>query len=98
MSCHGTHVVVIEIPEGRWGAGGQTIDTEKISKLIGATQYPKRLAEAWENAAKLVSETPESCGLSEIGLRSCGCLVLGLRLDKLLSESHAKPLEENPHE
>jgi hypothetical protein len=47
------HVVVIEIPEGSWGAGGQTIDTEKISKLIGATQGPKRLAEARENAAKL---------------------------------------------
>ena len=46
MSYHGTHVVVIEIPEGSWGAGGQTIDTEKISKLIGATQGPKRLAEA----------------------------------------------------
>jgi phenylpyruvate tautomerase PptA (4-oxalocrotonate tautomerase family) len=37
MSYHGTHVVVIEIPEGSWGAGGQTIDTEKISKLIGTT-------------------------------------------------------------
>ena len=36
MSYHGTHVEVIEIPEGSWGAGGQTIDTEKISKLIGA--------------------------------------------------------------
>lgn len=47
------HVVVIEIPEGSWGAGGQTIDTEKISKLIGATKGPKRLAEARENAAKL---------------------------------------------
>lgn len=34
-------------------AGGQTIDTEKISKLIGVTQGPKRLAEARENAAKL---------------------------------------------
>ena len=53
MSYHGTHVVVIEIPEGSWGAGGQTIDTEKISKLLGATQGPKRLAEARENAAKL---------------------------------------------
>jgi hypothetical protein len=42
MSYHGTHVVVIEIPEGSWGAGGQTIDTEKIRKLIGATQGPKR--------------------------------------------------------
>jgi phenylpyruvate tautomerase PptA (4-oxalocrotonate tautomerase family) len=47
------HVVVIEIPEGSWGAGGQTIDTEKISKLIGAYKGPKRLAEARENAAKL---------------------------------------------
>jgi phenylpyruvate tautomerase PptA (4-oxalocrotonate tautomerase family) len=47
------HVVVVEIPEGSWGAGGQTIDTEKISKLIGATQGPKRLAEARENAARL---------------------------------------------
>jgi hypothetical protein len=53
MSYHGTHVVVIEIPEGSWGAGGQTIDTEKISKHIGATQGPKRLAEARENPAKL---------------------------------------------
>jgi hypothetical protein len=49
MSYHGTHVVVIEIPEGSWGAGGQTRDTEKISKLIGTTQGPKRLAEAREN-------------------------------------------------
>ena len=53
MSYHGTHVEVIEIPEGSWGLGGQTIDTKKISKLIGATQGPKRLAEARENAAKL---------------------------------------------
>src|ERR1700722_12732935 len=42
------HVIVIEIPEGSWGAGGQTIDTEKIGKLIGATQGPSRLAEALE--------------------------------------------------
>jgi len=47
------HVIVVEIPEGSWGAGGQTIDTEKISKLIGATQGPVRLAEARDNAAKL---------------------------------------------
>jgi phenylpyruvate tautomerase PptA (4-oxalocrotonate tautomerase family) len=42
------HVVVVEIPEGSWGAAGHTIDTEKISKLIGATQGPARLAEALE--------------------------------------------------
>ena len=53
MSYHGTHVVIIEIPDGSWGAGGQTIDTEMISKLIGTTQGPKRMAEARENAVKL---------------------------------------------
>jgi phenylpyruvate tautomerase PptA (4-oxalocrotonate tautomerase family) len=47
------HVIVIEIPEGSWGAGGQTIDTEKISKLIGATQGPTRLAEARELGEKM---------------------------------------------
>jgi hypothetical protein len=47
------HVVVIEIPEGNWGAGGQTIDTEKISKLIGATQGPERLAEALALGSKM---------------------------------------------
>lgn len=47
------HTVIIEIPEGSWGAGGQTIDTEKISKLIGATKGPKRLAEARDIAAKM---------------------------------------------
>lgn len=47
------HTVVVEIPEGSWGAGGQTIDTEKISKLIGATQGPKRLAEAKKLAARM---------------------------------------------
>jgi hypothetical protein len=47
------HVVVVEIPEGSWGAGGQTIDTEKISKLIGATKGPARLAEALELGEKM---------------------------------------------
>jgi hypothetical protein len=46
------HVIVVEIPEGSWGAGGQTIDTEKISKLIGATEGPVRLAEALELGEK----------------------------------------------
>jgi hypothetical protein len=47
------HVVVVEIPEGSWGAGGQTIDTEKISKLIGATKGPARRAEALELVEKM---------------------------------------------
>lgn len=42
------HVVLVEIPEGSWGAAGQTIDTVKISKLIGATKGRERLREALE--------------------------------------------------
>jgi hypothetical protein len=47
------HVVVVEIPEGSWGVGGQTIDTQKIAKLIGATQGSPRLAEALELGEKM---------------------------------------------
>jgi hypothetical protein len=47
------HVIVVEIPEGSWGAGGETIDTAKISKLIGATEGPVRLAEALELGEKM---------------------------------------------
>lgn len=49
------------IPEGGWGAGGQTIDTEIISKLIGATQGPARLAEARGNAAKIKAARVSWC-------------------------------------
>jgi hypothetical protein len=42
------HVVFVEIPEGSWGAGGQTIDTAKIGTLLGATEGPVRFAEALE--------------------------------------------------
>jgi phenylpyruvate tautomerase PptA (4-oxalocrotonate tautomerase family) len=47
------HTVLIEIPEGSWGAGGRTVDTELIGKLIGATQGPLRFAEARATAAKM---------------------------------------------
>lgn len=47
------HTVFIEIPEGSWGAGGQTVETELIGKLIGATQGPERFAEAQALAAKM---------------------------------------------
>jgi hypothetical protein len=46
-------VIIIEIPEGSWGAGGQTIDTDRISKLIGATRGPARLAETLELGEKM---------------------------------------------
>lgn len=32
------HAIVVEIPRDSWGAGGQTIDTKKISKLIGSNR------------------------------------------------------------
>ena len=47
------HTVIIEIPEGSWGAGGRTVDTELIGKLIGATQGPERFAEARAIGAKM---------------------------------------------
>jgi phenylpyruvate tautomerase PptA (4-oxalocrotonate tautomerase family) len=47
------HVVFVEIPEGSWGAGGQTIDTEKIGTLLGATEGPIRFAEALELGKKM---------------------------------------------
>jgi phenylpyruvate tautomerase PptA (4-oxalocrotonate tautomerase family) len=47
------HVVFVEIPEGSWGAGGQTIDTEKIGTLLGATEGPTRFAEAVELGKKM---------------------------------------------
>ena len=40
MSYHGTHVVVIEIPEGSWGLGVKLLGTEKIAKLIGSHPRP----------------------------------------------------------
>ena len=41
------HVIVVEIPEGSWGAGVKQSIPEKISKLIGATRrgqpgWPRR--------------------------------------------------------
>jgi hypothetical protein len=66
------HVVVIEIPEGSWGAGGHAIDTQMISKLIGATQGPMSLAEAREKAAKMkaarVSHSTETPENQKVGL------------------------------
>ena len=47
------HTVIVEIPEGSWGAAGQTVDTEMIGKLIGATRGLERFAEAKALAAKM---------------------------------------------
>jgi phenylpyruvate tautomerase PptA (4-oxalocrotonate tautomerase family) len=47
------HTAIIEIPEGSWGAGGRTVDTELIGKFIGAGQGPSRFAEARALGAKM---------------------------------------------
>jgi phenylpyruvate tautomerase PptA (4-oxalocrotonate tautomerase family) len=49
------HAVFVEIPEGSWGAGGQTIDTEKIGILLGATDGPARFAEAQALGKKMAA-------------------------------------------
>jgi hypothetical protein len=47
---------------------------------------------------ELVSETPNLAVSPKAAFAPGGCLVLGLRLDKLLPEFNVKLLEENPHE
>jgi phenylpyruvate tautomerase PptA (4-oxalocrotonate tautomerase family) len=45
------YTLVVEIPEGNWGGGGQTLEAGIIGKIMGATT--ERLAEIQENAARL---------------------------------------------
>lgn len=45
--------LIIEIPEGSWGAGGRTFSAVEIGKLAGTDQGRKRFAELQENTAKL---------------------------------------------
>jgi hypothetical protein len=47
------YTVIVEIPEGSWGAGGRTIEIDQISQILGGAEGKERLAEAQENAAKL---------------------------------------------
>lgn len=47
------HTVFVEIPEGSWGAGGRTVDTPLIGKVIGATRGPERFAEAQALGARM---------------------------------------------
>jgi hypothetical protein len=58
------HCVIVEIPEGSWAAGGQTIDTKKIGKLIGATQGPNRLAEANDRLPAYTSRAASDASMS----------------------------------
>ena len=45
--------LIIEIPEGNWGAGGRTFSAVEIAELAGTDQSRKRFAELQENTAKL---------------------------------------------
>jgi phenylpyruvate tautomerase PptA (4-oxalocrotonate tautomerase family) len=45
--------LIVEIPEGSWGVGGQTVDTDKITKIIGRSQSKQRMTELKENTARL---------------------------------------------
>lgn len=47
------YTIIIEIPEGSWGAGGQTVETDKIGKILGGAQKKERLAELQENIVRL---------------------------------------------
>lgn len=48
------HTVLMEIPEGSWGLGGRTLDSEKIIKVLGnGVQKKERIAELDENVAKM---------------------------------------------
>lgn len=50
------HSVIVEIPEGSWGVGGYTVETDRIIKIIGGgVQRSERLAELEENVAKMVA-------------------------------------------
>lgn len=48
------HSVIVEIPEGSWGVGGKTVDSDKIIQIIGGgVQTRERIAELQENVAKM---------------------------------------------
>jgi phenylpyruvate tautomerase PptA (4-oxalocrotonate tautomerase family) len=47
------YTLIIEIPEGNWGAGGRTVSAVEIGKLAGTDQSRQRFTELQENTAKL---------------------------------------------
>src|SRR5258708_40140564 len=47
------YTLIIEIPEGNWGAGGHTVSAVEIGELAGTDQSRQRFAELQQNTAKL---------------------------------------------
>lgn len=47
------YTLLIEIPEGNWGAGGRTVSAVEIAELAGTDQSRQRFAELQQNTAKL---------------------------------------------
>lgn len=46
------YTVIVEVPEGSWGAGGRTVGIAEIGRMLGATGSA-RLAEAQRNADRI---------------------------------------------
>jgi len=45
--------LMIEIPEGSWGAEGHTLSSPEIGQVIGTDKHPERWSELQQNSAKL---------------------------------------------
>jgi phenylpyruvate tautomerase PptA (4-oxalocrotonate tautomerase family) len=45
--------LIVEIPEGSWGAGGRAVSAVEIAKLAGTDQSRNRFAELQKNTARL---------------------------------------------
>jgi phenylpyruvate tautomerase PptA (4-oxalocrotonate tautomerase family) len=45
--------LMIEIPEGSWGAEGHTLCSPEIGQVIGTDKHPERWSELQQNSAKL---------------------------------------------
>jgi hypothetical protein len=50
--------LMIEIPEGSWGAEGHTLSSPEIGQIIGSDKVPERWSELQQNSAKLSADRP----------------------------------------
>ena len=50
--------LMIEIPEGSWGAEGHTLSSPEIGQVIGTDKHPERWSELQQNSSKLSASRP----------------------------------------
>jgi hypothetical protein len=50
--------LMIESPEGSWGAEGHTLSSPEIGQIIGSDKVPERWSELQQNSAKLSADRP----------------------------------------